>query len=236
MEEKVIKKIETQCPFPLLIYKTIIKYNEVRKASGIAYVLLELISKQQSDIRFREALLKFGIPIELHSLFGGELAGMISTKIIQSRFSSEYFVNPKYFGEITVEDVKLTEKGKKLFREGAIPTGMEKGKAKEIYFSPVTRKFDIQCNTQYSPISNSFLGEEFMDKVDIDISGLEDYLNANTTKVGLKAEERIISFSVEEPQKMNVRVEGNLTMNITWNLHLPLLMKKHFLINIILPK
>ena len=51
MEEKIIKQIKTQCPFPLLIYKTHIKYNEVRKASGIAYILLELISKHNGLIR-----------------------------------------------------------------------------------------------------------------------------------------------------------------------------------------
>lgn len=214
MEEKLIKQIKTQCPFPLLIYKTHIKYNEVRKASGIAYILLELISKQQTDMRFQDALLKFGIPVELHSIFGKELAGLIKTEIIQSMYSSAHFENPKYFGEIKLNEVSLTQKGQKLFREGAIPTGVEKEKAKDIFFSPVTHKFDVQWDTSYSPLANCFLGEEILDNVEIDISGLEDYLNANTTKVGLKTEERIISFETEEPQKMSVRTEDNITMNI----------------------
>lgn len=214
MDEKIIKQIKTQCPFPLLIYKTHIKYNEVRKASGIAYILLELISKQRSDMRFSEALLKFGIPTELHRLFGKELAGLINTEIIQSAYRSSHFEDPRYFGEIKVNEVALTAKGQKLFREGAIPTGVEKERAKDIYFSPVTNKFDVQYNNQYSPLASCFLGEEFLDNVEIDISGLEDYLNANTTKVGLKAEERMISFSVEDPQKMNVRTEDNITLNI----------------------
>ncbi len=214
MEEKIIKQIKTQCPFPLLIYKTHIKYNEVRKASGIAYILLELISKQKSDMRFQEALLKFGIPVELHRLFGKELAGFINTEIVQSRYGASLFEDPRYFGEIKINEVVLTSKGKKLFQEGAIPTGVEKEKAKDIFFSPVTRKFDVQSNTAYSPLASCFLGEEFLDKVEIDISGLEDYLNANTTKVGLKAEERMISFETEEPQKMNVRTEDNITLNI----------------------
>ena len=214
MEDKLIKQIKTQCPFPLLIYKTHIKYNEVRKASGIAYILLELISKQRSNVSFREALLKFGIPIELHSLFGKELAGLINTEIIQSRYGSAIFENNKYFGEIKFNEVTLTTKGQKLFKEGAIPTGLEKEKAKDIFFSPVTRKFDVQYNMPYSPLANCFLGEEFLDSVDIDISGLEDYLNANRTKVGLKEEERLVSFETEEPQKMNVRTDDNIALNI----------------------
>ena len=150
MEDKLIKQIKTQCPFPLLIYKTHIKYNEVRKASGIAYILLELISKQRSEIGFRETLLKFGIPAELHSIFGKELAGLISTEIVQSRYDAAHFEEPKYFGEIKVSEVTLTPKGQKLFQEGTIPTGVEKEKVKEIFFSPVTGRFDVQYNSQYS--------------------------------------------------------------------------------------
>ena len=139
---------------------------------------------------------------------------MIGTEIVKSPYRQSYFEDPKYFGEIKVNEVELTAKGQKLFREGAIPTGLEKEKAKDIYFSPVTRKFDVQYNMPISPLASCFLGEEFLDCVEIDISGLEDYLNANTTKVGLKAEERMTSFATDEPQKMNVRTEENITLNI----------------------
>ena len=47
MEEKIIKQFKTSVPFPLLIYKTNITYNEVRKASGIAYILLDLMQKSK---------------------------------------------------------------------------------------------------------------------------------------------------------------------------------------------
>lgn len=45
MEEKSLLKFKTSVPFPLLIYKVNVKYNEVRKASGVAYILLDLIDK-----------------------------------------------------------------------------------------------------------------------------------------------------------------------------------------------
>lgn len=188
--------------------------HSVKFLNYVVYILLELISKQRSNVSFREALLKFGIPIELHGLFGKELAGLINTEIIQSRYGAALFENNRYFGEIKFNEVTLTTKGQKLFKEGAIPTGLEKEKAKDIFFSPVTRKFDVQYNMPYSPLSSCFLGEEFLDNVDIDISGLEDFLNANRTKVGLKEEERMTSFETEEPQKMNVRTEDNITLNI----------------------
>ena len=215
MEEKVIKQIKTSCPFPLLLYKTSVKYNEVRKASGIAYILLDLIQKTAtSSEKMGEVLLKFGIPKELHYIFGKEIANLIGTEILQSVYTATHFLNPNYFSEIMVKDISLTVKGRKMFTEGAIPTGAEKTKTKDIYFSPVTRKFDVESKVAYMPLAACYLGEEFLDKVDIDISGLEDYINANTTKIGLKAEERMVSYETEEPKKLHVRKEDGMTIVI----------------------
>ena len=215
MEEKVIKQIKTSCPFPLLLYKTSVKYNEVRKASGIAYILLDLIQKTAtSSEKMGEVLLKFGIPKELHYIFGKEIANLIGTEILQSIYPATHFLNPNYFSEIMVKDISLTVKGRKMFTEGAIPTGAEKTKTKDIYFSPVTRKFDVESKVAYMPLAACYLGEEFLDKVDIDISGLEDYINANTTKIGLKAEERMVSYETEEPKKLHVRKEDGMTIVI----------------------
>ena len=215
MVEKVIKQIKTSCPFPLLLYKTSVKYNEVRKASGIAYILLDLIQKTAtSSEKMGEVLLKFGIPKELHYIFGKEIANLIGTEILQSIYPATHFLDPNYFSEIMVKDISLTVKGRKMFTEGAIPTGAEKTKTKDIFFSPVTRRFDVESKVAYMPLASCYLGEEFLDKVDIDISGLEDYINANTTKIGLKAEERMVSYETEEPKKLHVRKEDGMTIVI----------------------
>lgn len=215
MEEKVLKQFKTTCPFPLLVYKTSVKYNEVRKASGIAYILLDLIQKEsKSGDRISDVLLKFGIPQDLHYIFGQEIANLLSTDIVQSSYGPNHFTSPMYFKQITIYDVVLTAKGKKMFQEGAIPTGAEKIKVKDIYYSPVTRKFDVESKVPYMSLASSFLGDDFMDRVNVDISGMEDYINANGTKIGLKAEERIVSFECEEPQKMHVRKEEGMAIII----------------------
>ena len=45
MEEKSLLKFTTAIPFPLFVYKVNVRYNEVRKASGVAYILLDVIEK-----------------------------------------------------------------------------------------------------------------------------------------------------------------------------------------------
>lgn len=215
MDEKILKQLKTTCPFPLLIYKTSVKYNEVRKASGIAYILLDLIQKEsESNDKISDVLLKFGIPANLHYIFGQEIANLMSTDILSSHFDPSYFAKPTYFKQITIGDVELTPKGKKMFQDGAIPTGAEKVKVKDIYYSPVTRKFDVESKVPYMTLGSSFLGDDFMDNVNVDISGMEDYINANGTKIGLKAEERVVSFECEEPQKMHTRKEEGMTIII----------------------
>lgn len=215
MDEKILKQLKTTCPFPLLIYKTSVKYNEVRKASGIAYILLDLIQKEsESNDKISDVLLKFGIPANLHYIFGQEIANLMSTDILSSHFDPSYFAKPTYFKQITIGDVELTPKGKKMFQDGAIPTGAEKVKVKDIYYSPVTRKFDVESKVPYMTLGSSFLGDDFMDHVNVDISGMEDYINANGTKIGLKAEEKVVSFECEEPQKMHTRKEEGMTIII----------------------
>lgn len=215
MDETILKQLKTTCPFPLLIYKTSVKYNEVRKASGIAYIILDLIQKEsKSNDKISDVLLKFGIPANLHYIFGQEIANLMSTDILSSHFDPSYFAKPTYFKQITIGDVELTPKGKKMFQDGAIPTGAEKVKVKDIYYSPVTRKFDVESKVPYMTLGSSFLSDDFMDHINVDISGMEDYINANRTKIGLKAEERVVSFECEEPQKMHTRKEEGMTIII----------------------
>lgn len=214
MEEKIIKQFKTTVPFPLLIYKTNITYNEVRKASGIAYILLNLMQKSKSEEKICDVLRKFGIPSELHYIFGKEIASLLETGIVQSRYNASVFTTAKYFKEVKMSEVELTVKGRKMFQEGAIPTGQEKTKTADIFFNPVTRKFDVESKATYSTLASCFLGENFLEErgVELDLSGLEDYIRANQTKLGLKAEERLVSFATEEPRKMQTRKE--LTISI----------------------
>ena len=215
MELKPIKKIKTSCPFPMLEYKVDVLYNEVRKASGIAYIILELIQKSaMGNEKIAEVLKRFGIPSDLHYMFAKELSSLVANGILDTRINSSYIDNIKYFEQMTLDLFELTAKGEKMFAEGAIPTGQEKAKTTPVFYSPVTRKFDLVCTQSYAPIETSFLGEDFLDKVQYDVSGMEEYLKFVQTKIGLKAEEMIINVTYQEPKKLAAKAEENLTITI----------------------
>ena len=215
MELKPIKKIKTSCPFPMLEYKVDVFYNEVRKASGIAYILLELIQKSaMGSEKIAEVLKRFGIPSDLHYIFAKELSSLVANGILKTEINSSYIDNIKYFEQMTLDLFELTAKGRKMFAEGAIPTGQEKAKITPVFYSPVTRKFDLVCTQSYAPLETSFLGEDFLDKVKYDVSGMEEYLKSVQTKVGLKAEEMIVKITYQEPKKLAAKAEENLTITI----------------------
>lgn len=215
MELKPIKKIKTSCPFPMLEYKVEVLYNEVRKASGIAYILLELIQKSaMGNEKIAEVLKRFGIPSDMLYIFAKELSSLVANGIVESKYNASYIDRMQYFEEMTLDIFSLTEKGVKMFKEGAIPTGQEKAKTTPVFYSPVTRKFELVCTQSYAPLETSFLGEDFLDKVKYDVSGMEEYLKFVQTKVGLKAEEMIIKISYQEPKKLAAKAEENLTITI----------------------
>ena len=215
MELKPIKKIKTSCPFPMLEYKVDVLYNEVRKASGIAYIILELIQKSaMGNEKIAEVLKRFGIPSDLHYIFAKELSSLVANGILNTRINSSYIDNIRYFEQMTLDLFELTAKGKKMFAEGAIPTGQEKAKTTPVFYSPVTRKFELVCTQSYASLETSFLGEDFLDKVKYDVSGMEEYLKFVQTKVGLKAEEMIIKITYQEPKKLAAKAEENLTITI----------------------
>lgn len=215
MELKPIKKIKTSCPFPMLEYKVDVFYNEVRKASGIAYILLELIQKSaMGSEKIAEVLKRFGIPSDLHYIFAKELSSLVANGILKTEINSSYIDNIEYFEQMTLDLFELTNKGQKMFAEGAIPTGQEKAKTTPVFYSPVTRKFELVCTQSYAPLETSFLGEDFLDKVKYDVSGMEEYLKFVQTKVGLKAEEMIVKITYQEPKKLAAKAEENLTITI----------------------
>ena len=217
MELKPIKKIKTSCPFPLLQYTVGIYYNAVRKPSGIAYILLELIQKSNMESeKVATVLKKFGIPAELHIIFGQELAALTANGILEASIYAQYLSDPKYFEQAMIGDFKLTAKGKKMFAEGAIPIEGEKKKTPEVFYSPVSRTFALNNNMFLAKIGTSFLGENFLDDVEYDISNLEDYLKSVQTdaKIGLKKEEMIVRIDPGEPKGLVVKPEKNMTITI----------------------
>ena len=217
MNLKPIKTIKTSCPFPLLKYDAKISYNKVQKASGIAYIILELIQKSpDGSEKITDVLKRFGIPYDLYYIFAEEIHSLIEKGILMTDINPSYVKSAKHFEEMKLNYFKLTPDGRKMFAEGFIPSS-EKGKKNvAVTYSPVTRRFALETAKNSPKIETSFLGGDFISRVHYDVSGMEEYLNSvkNHASVGIKNEEMIISVDPGEAAVHLAPKKENLEINI----------------------
>ncbi len=201
-------KLKTSCPFPVIKYDIDIKYTEVEKPSGVSYILLVLIRDSiNKKEKLSDVLRQFSIPLDLVNLFADEVQRLLQLGIIEM-VSLNY--TPLYFNEYEISSFRFTEKGNKVFSEGAIPTGNEGVKRCEVYYNPVTNTYCKQKEGRICSIESNALGGVFMDRVAIDVSGMEDYVVAKQTQFGIKKEEKILDVTIKDREDCALLLDDNM--------------------------
>jgi len=209
------KKILTKCPFPLIKLNAKIKYAEVQKPSGVGYIILVLIkdAKDRAE-KLSDVLRRFGVPEDLHFIFGDEIEVLLSRQILKLARNNNY--QREYFEEYTIGSFNFTDNGERMFREGAIPTGEEKSKVTEVYYNPLTFEFAYKKPFAYvMTIDKSFcFPEKFMDKVETDFSGLKSFIIENPKGAGLQQQERLLECVIAEREDLFTKIEDNFEVKI----------------------
>ncbi len=199
------KKINTSWKFPLIEYTVRVKYAEVRKASGIEYMLLVLIKESQNrNVKMASQLISFGIPQELHTIYAEEIKKMINLGIIAC--NSSY--NIDYFDEYCIGHFSFTDKGNKLFVDLAIPTGEDAYKNLTVYYDVAQDKYLLNNKEKCYPIGESFLGEYFMDNIAVDSTSIPDFLEEQWGDYGFSEQERFVSSEIESVKNFAMNKEA----------------------------
>lgn len=190
--------IKTSWTFPIIEYSSQVYYFEVKKASGIVYILLELISNVENHSeRIVSTLYNLGVPYDIHYIFGDELFNMINNDIIHLKDNRTFY--SELLSEYVVSDFELTDLGRKLFADGTIPTGREEMKKATMYFDVVAKdqiqKFKERIyNVESTPLDLKCFGEVFLGKSDIEL-----FISDNMKQYGFRNNESISKFAHEEP-------------------------------------
>jgi hypothetical protein len=210
------KKIITKCPFPLVKLTVKIKYAEVQKPTGVGYTILELIkdSKDRNE-KLSSVLKRFGVPDELQFIFADEIAVMIERGILQ--LSRNNYYQREYFEEYTIGNFEFTANGERMFKEGAIPTGEEKGKQTEVYFNPLTSEFMFRLPKDWKTMrldQSGCLPADLMDSVETDYSGLKDFIIENPKDAGLQSQERLLECDQTGIEYLITKVDDNCELKL----------------------
>ena len=189
-------KFETSLAFPLLKINSLIRFTKVKKPSGISYFLLTLINEGlNKKSKISDLLKEFGVPEELHELFSDELLLLVTHDIL----TPSIMFNQAYFPAYTLEHFKLSEKGKKVFREEAIPLDYNEEIKQSVFYNPANNQFSTTLVEQYGKNDNSFLTDDFYKRFNTpDEDLLEEYFNAiKGNGIPIKKEEVILNTDIQ---------------------------------------
>ena len=214
MKNNTLFQVETAWSFPIIKYTTNASYVEVRKASGIAYILLQLISNSgNNQEKLTATLSNIGVPSDIHYIFASELAKMISYGIVQMKFGRDY--SSDLLDLYSVSDFAITELGKKLFAEGTIPTGNNSIKKIQLYYDVSKKETSIKFDRKMFRIENSALDESCVGDTLLDESDVEMFINDNINRFSFRKGEYITGFEHEGTEVFAYKVEDAVTVQIS---------------------
>lgn len=154
-------KIETSMQFPFLKMNELVTYSEVKKPSGVAYILLVLISESKNKAdSLSKVLENLGIPQKLHYIFADTIQYLSDQGIIEIK---SYCLN---FDSFCMSDFKFTEKGRKIFAEESISTGVNKEEKISIFYNIARNELSLKLDDdlEAKPLMNCAIDPEFVDQ------------------------------------------------------------------------
>ena len=213
MENKYFINFETAWSFPIIQYVANTSYVEVRKASGIAYILIELIRESEYiEEKLVVTLKNLGVPYDIHYIFGGELANMIDLRIVTMKANREFSLSllDMYY----ISDFEVTELGKRLFAEGTIPTGKNSIKKLNVYYDLATKDILVKPDYRLFRYDNSSIDESCIGKAQLNNDDVELFISENMNRYGFRKGEAIAGYEHEAPEALAYKLEDAVVVQI----------------------
>lgn len=203
-------KLETSIQFPFFKMNELVTYSEVKKPSGVAYILLVLISESKNkNDRLSKVLENFGIPKSLHYIFADNIQTLMNQDILE-----EFNFYKSKFDDYLIGSFKFTNKGKKIFAEESIPTGINKDLKIPVFYNIAMNEllFKIDTELEPKPLMDCAITPDFFNKFECE-KNVENFLNLQKGK-GISVKKEEIITKVEQIDKENWIAKYDCDMNI----------------------
>lgn len=167
--------LQISMPFPFFELKNEVEYTEVKKPSGISFMLLVLLNEAKSkEYKISDLLNSFKIPSNFYEIFAQEIDILIEQNIITCKTS----YNRLDFEDYKLSDFVFTEKGKKVFAEEQISTGNIKSKDISCFYNIAFDKLFMknQIDVEIKFLNDSAFDDKFMSQFDCK-RNVEDFFN-----------------------------------------------------------
>ena len=206
-------KLETSFQFPFFKFNELVSYTEVKKPTGLAYMILVLLSESKDkNLLISQVLNNFNVPSSLHFIFADTIFELINQGILSTSNGRPF--NKNDFNEYIIREIVFTEKGKKIFKEEAISTGTIKEAKIPVFYNIALNELSYNIDdVEPKPLMDSAISEEWINNFSLN-KNIEDFLNLTKgTKIpiitnGKKVKEELIKkeeviTKVEEISKEN---------------------------------
>lgn len=203
-------KLETSIQFPFFKMNELVTYSEVKKPSGVAYILLVLISESKNkNDRLSKVLENFGIPKSLHYIFADNVQYLMEQGILE-----EFNFYKTEFDNYLIGSFQFTSKGKKIFAEESIPTGINKELKVPVFYNIAMNELSLKMDNDLDPkpLMDCAITPEFMDRFKNE-KNVENFLNLQKGK-GISVKKEEIITNVEQLDQENWIGKYDCDMNI----------------------
>ena len=203
-------KLETSIQFPFFKMNELVTYSEVKKPSGVAYILLVLISESKNkNDRLSKVLENFGIPKSLHYIFADNVQYLMEQGILE-----EFNFYKTEFDNYLIGSFQFTSKGKKIFAEESIPTGINKELKVPVFYNIAMNELLLKMDNDLDPkpLMDCAITSEFMDRFKNE-KNVENFLNLQKGK-GISVKKEEIITNVEQLDQENWIGKYDCDMNI----------------------
>ncbi|MCF0117123.1 MAG: hypothetical protein HUJ61_03630, partial [Bacilli bacterium] len=191
--------IETTLPFPFFEMNEIVTATEVKKPSGVTYMILVLLKESKNKANKLSNLLEtFGVPSALHGIYADEIKKLIDQGIIEMAVDGVY--RTRYFSEYRLDSFEFTQRGNKIFAEEQISTGKEKESKVKCYYDIALNQLSLRPNPELDlkPLNDNALNEDFFKKFTCK-KDIEDFFNSQKgPQFQVKAAEVITKVELQE--------------------------------------
>ena len=213
MDSEYFLDIKTDWIFPIIEYSVSASYIEVRRASGIEYILLRLINLSENcSETLADALCELGVPDDIRFIFGDALAGMISCGLIEMNGGREF--EAENWDKYPVSEFKMTELGKKLFTEETIPTGRSGLRKPVLYFDPALKDTAAKTAYRLSELEDSPLDRSCFSDIRLNNSDAEEFISENAALFGFKKGETITGYRHNDPRYLAYTLRDAVNIRI----------------------
>ena len=216
---------KTSFRFPLFKMNELVSYSEVKKPSGIAYMILVLINESNDkNAFFAQILENCGVPKSLHYIYADEVYNLLRQDILSIRDGS---FDRAQFNDYRIRDFSFTQKGKKIFADELISTGVVKEAKISVFFNIAMNQLylSLNSNLEPKPATDGVITEEFMNRFTCS-KDIEAFINLNKGKQipiyengevvkneFIKNEEIITKVQETSKENLTIKYDCDITLN-----------------------